>query len=172
MSKCLRKLSDGKLVDVRFELKVEIREDNLEGAEIIALLQEHVQSMREISPPESAHALDLQEFREAGITFWSIWQDQELLGCGALKELDNQHGEIKSMRTASNHTRKGVASRMLEHIIEQATNRAYHRLSLETGSMPEFAPARALYARYGFEFQGPFAHYKEDLHSLFMLLKL
>jgi putative acetyltransferase len=154
------------------ELKMEIREDHLEGAEIIALLQEHVQSMREVSPPESAHVLDLQELCEADITFWSIWQEQELLGCGALKELDVQHGEIKSMRTATNHTRKGVASRMLEHIVEQATNRAYQRLSLETGSMPEFAAARALYARYGFEYQGPFANYKEDPHSVFMLLKL
>lgn len=144
---------------------MEIREDDLEGAEIIALLQEHVQSMREISPPESAHTLDLQELRKADITFWSIWQEQELLGCGALKALDAQHGEIKSMRSAAKHTRQGVASRMLEHIIEQATNRGYRRLSLETGSMPEFAPARALYARYGFEYQEPFAGYKKDPHS-------
>ncbi len=128
--------------------------------------------MREISPPESAHTLDLQELQKAEITFWSIWQGQELLGCGALKELDPKHGEIKSMRTATRHTRKGVASRMLEHIVGQATNRGYRRLSLETGSMPEFAPARALYTHYGFEYQRSFANYKKDPNSVFMLLKL
>lgn len=136
------------------------------------MLQEHVQSMRDISPLESAHALDLQELRKADITFWSIWQAKQLLGCGALKELDARHGEIKSMRTAAKHVRKGVASRILEHIIGEAKSRAYRRLSLETGSMREFSPARELYARYGFEYQAPFANYIEDPHSVFMLLRL
>ena len=153
-------------------LRMQIREDELRGQEIANLLQEHLQSMAEHSPPESVHALDLEALRSPEITFWTAWQGGELLGCGGLKELDTQHGEIKSMHTARAHLRKGVASKILQHIIKEAERRSYRRLSLETGSMGAFESARALYVSFGFEYCGPFANYKEDPNSVFMTQKL
>ena len=147
---------------------MDIRVDDLSGQEIAALLSEHLRSMYLHSPPESVHALDIGRLRAPDITMWSAWQDGELLGCAALKELDREHGEIKSMRTASRHLRKGVASALLRHILAEAKRRSYRRLSLETGSMAAFAPARNLYARYGFQPCGPFADYVEDPNSVFM----
>ncbi|MBD1849736.1 GNAT family N-acetyltransferase [Leptolyngbya sp. FACHB-711] len=151
---------------------MEIREDDLTGKAIADLLREHLENMYEITPPESVHALDLEALRSPDITFWAAWEGNELLGCGALKELDPRSGEIKSMRTANIHRRKGVASKILEHIIQEAKRRGYDRLNLETGSFPEFAPARALYTRYGFEYRGPFADYIDDPNSVFMTKKL
>src|SRR5215813_6570161 len=145
-----------------------IRIDDLHGPEIHALLEEHLRNMHEISPPESVHALDLSSLRQPDITFWTAWSDGQLLGCGALKELDTSHGEIKSMRTAQTQRRKGVGRAMLEHIISEARTRSYQRLSLETGSMDAFAPARSLYASFGFTYCGPFAEYSEDPNSVFM----
>ena len=147
---------------------VDIRLDDLRGPDIAQLLQEHLSSMAMLSPPESVHALDLEKLRQPDITFWCAWQDKELLGCGALKELDPTHGEIKSMRTASKHLRKGVAVGMLKHIIEEAHRRQYRRLSLETGTAEAFAPAHNLYTRLGFQACGPFGGYIEDPHSVFM----
>src|SRR5713226_3897835 len=129
---------------------MEIKIDDLKGAQITELLREHLENMAQNSPPESIHALSLEELRKPEITFWSVWSDTELLGCGALKELDPQHGEIKSMRTAAIHRRKGVAAKLLEHILEEARRRNYKRVSLETGSMDAFAPAHHLYAKFGF----------------------
>ncbi|MDQ3917109.1 MAG: GNAT family N-acetyltransferase [Acidobacteriota bacterium] len=151
---------------------MDIKIDDLKGPEIRALLEEHLRNMHEISPPESVHALDLESLRKPHITFWTVWDGGELLGCGALKELDSSHGEIKSMRTAARHLRKGVASRLLEHVIEEARRRGYARLSLETGSQPEFEPARTLYARHGFRHCAPFADYTEDPNSVFMTIEL
>ncbi len=151
---------------------MEIREDDLTGKAIADLLREHLENMYEITPPESVHALDLEALRSPDITFWAAWEGNELLGCGALKELDSRSGEIKSMRTANVHRRKGVASKILEHIIQEAKRRGYDCLNLETGSFPEFAPARALYTRYGFEYRGPFADYIDDPNSVFMTKKL
>ena len=145
-----------------------IRVDDVRGAEVTGLIREHLHSMTLHSPPESIHALGLEALRKPGITVWSVWQDAELLGCGALKELDPRHGEIKSMRTVSRHLRKGVAARLMDHILEEAKRRSYRRLSLETGSMEAFAPARILYERYGFKLCGPFADYVEDPYSVFM----
>src|SRR5262249_36325649 len=102
------------------------------------------------------------------IDFWSAWDGDDLLGCGALKRLDAGHGEIKSMRTAEAHRRRGVAAAMLEHLLEEAARREYRRLSLETGSMEGFEPARRLYPRYGFDYCGPFADYRDDPNSVFM----
>ena len=151
---------------------MDIRVDDLSGREIRGLLQEHLRSVALHSPPESVHALDLDGLRKPEITFWSVWHDSQLLGCGALKGLDARHGEIKSMRTATAHLRKGVAASLMRHILEESRRRSYRRLSLETGSMAAFAPARSLYTRFGFQPCGPFADYVEDPNSVFMTREL
>lgn len=151
---------------------MEIRIDDLSGPEIFDLLHEHRLSMFLHSPPESVHALDVDEMRKAENTFWSAWEGTELIGCGGLKELGPHHAEIKSMRTASAHLRKGVARNILEHIIHEAKRRGYERLSLETGSMDAFEPARRLYANFGFTFCGPFGDYVDDPYSVFMTKEL
>jgi putative acetyltransferase len=147
---------------------MQIRTDDLTGDEIRALLAEHLREMHRLSPPESVHALDLTALRRPDITFWTIWSADTLLGCGALKELGATHGEIKSMRTAATHRRHGVARAMLEHIVGEARRRGYRRLSLETGALPAFAPARSLYERFGFAYCPPFGEYREDPHSVFL----
>ena len=153
-------------------MSILIREDDLAGPEIAALLRVHLEHAAEHSPPESIHALDLERLRVPEITFWSAWLDGELAGCAALKELEPGHGEIKSMHTAGAHRGKGVAARLLVHLLEAARVRSYRRLSLETGSMEGFAPARALYTRFGFRACPPFPPYREDPHSVFMTLEL
>jgi putative acetyltransferase len=150
------------------DMTIEIRIDDLNGPEIHALLEEHLQQMRAQSPPESVHALDLGGLRRPDITFWTVWSGNDLLGCGALRELDAMHGEIKSMRSANAHRRRGTGRAMLEHILDEAKRRGYRRLSLETGSQPAFEPARTLYARYGFAPCAPFGDYGEDPNSTFM----
>lgn len=152
--------------------RVQIREDDLTGKKIADLLREHLENMHEITPHGSVHALDLDALRSPNITFWSAWCGSQLLGCGALKELDSKSGEVKSMRTAKTHRRKGVASKILEHIIKEAERRGYDCLNLETGAFPEFVGARALYTAYGFEYRGPFADYIDDPNSVFMTKKL
>lgn len=151
---------------------MDIKLDNLTSSEVIALVTEHLKGMALISPPESIHALGVNSLRNPDITFWSAWEGDELVGCGAFKQLDDQHGEIKSMRTASSHLRKGVARRVLQHIIEEANRRGYRRLSLETGSQDAFEPARKLYLRFGFQLCDPFSDYIEDANSVFMTLEL
>lgn len=135
---------------------------------IIALLSAHMDEMIADSPPESVHALDLDGLSAADVTFWSAWDGNTLVGCGALKALDSQHGEIKSMRTASAHLRKGVGARILTTIIREAQLREYKRLSLETGSAESFAAARRFYERFGFSYCEPFADYGEDEFSVYM----
>jgi len=149
-----------------------IRIDDLRGPEIANLLERHLAFCRQTSPPESVHALDLDKLRKPEITFWTAWDGASLLGCGALKEIDSSHGEIKSMHTAAEHRGKGVAGYLLRQIVDEARARSYRRLSLETGSMDEFVPARALYSRFGFAVTGPFADYKLDPNSVFMTLDL
>jgi putative acetyltransferase len=151
-------------------MKIEL--DDLSRAAIHALLEEHLQGMHELSPPESVHALDLEKLRQPGITFWSAWEGPLLLGCGALKELDPGHGEVKSMRTPGAHRRRGAGRAILAHIVEVARSRSYERLSLETGSMEEFRPAQRLYESFGFTYCGPFGDYVEDPNSVFMTLRL
>ncbi|MDQ1610685.1 MAG: putative acetyltransferase [Pyrinomonadaceae bacterium] len=147
---------------------MQIKIDDLKGSEIHELLREHLRNMALHSPPESIHALDIEALRKPEITFWTVWEIGELLGCGALKELDSRHAEIKSMRTSSRHLRKGVAKTLLQHILEEAKRRGYSRLSLETGSAAAFDPARQLYANFGFTYCEPFADYVEDPYSVFM----
>ncbi len=151
-------------------MKIEL--DDLTRPEVHALLSEHLEDMRRISPPESVHALDLAKLRRPDITFWCAWEGPALLGCGALKELSPSHGEIKSMRTARAHLRRGVARAVLGHIVLTARRRAYERLSLETGSQAAFQPAQRLYASFGFTFCAPFASYVEDPNSVFMTCAL
>jgi putative acetyltransferase len=151
---------------------VNIELDDLSRPEIAELLKEHLASAFVHSPPESVHTLPIEGLRSPDITFWSVWENGELLGCGALKELDLQHGEIKSMRTASAHLRKGVARAVLYQIIVEAKRRGYRRLSLETGSMAAFEPARQLYAACGFSYCEPFGDYVNDPNSVFMTLEL
>jgi putative acetyltransferase len=147
-------------------MRIEV--DDLSGPGIRALLREHVEEMYLISPPESVHALDLDGLLKPEITFWSVHDTDGLVGCGALKELDSLTAELKSMRTARSATRRGVASTLLTHIIGEARNRRYERLYLETGAEDFFAPARALYARFGFEPCEPFAGYTHDPNSVYL----
>ncbi|MFN0083786.1 MAG: GNAT family N-acetyltransferase [Blastocatellia bacterium] len=145
---------------------------DLDHPAVQALLREHLRNMYEITPPESMHALDLEKLRAPDITFWTIWEDDLLLGCGALKELDPGHGEVKSMRTPSAHRRKGAGRAILAHIIAVARERGYERLSLETGSSDDFAPARRLYESVRFTACGPFGEYRDDPNSAFLTLRL
>ncbi len=149
-----------------------IQIDDLLGPEIYALLQVHLQDLSSLSPPESMHALDIAALRSPHITFWTAWSDNsdsaQLMGCGALKQLDAQHAELKSMRTDAAHLKKGVAQVILSHILQVAGQRGYRRISLETGPMDAFTPARNLYAKNGFTECGPFADYVLDPYSVFM----
>ena len=154
--------------------------DDLTRPAIHALLNEHLQSMRELSPPESVHALDLEKLRQIGITFWSAWEGPLLLGCGALKLLEphpgqsgnEQHGEIKSMRTPAALRRQGAGRAILTHIVDFARPQSYARLSLETGPQQAFQPAHTLYHSFGFTVCGPFGGYAKDPYSVFMTLRL
>ena len=150
-------------------MKIEI--DDLSRPEIHALLEEHLADMRRISPPESVHALDLDRLRRPEITFWTAWDGATLVGCGALKEIDPAHGEVKSMRTPSGLRRRGAGRALLATIVDTATARGYRRLSLETGSQPAFDPAHRLYENAGFARCGPFGDYTDDPNSVYMTLE-
>lgn len=149
-----------------------IRIDDLSSAQVQALLRAHLDEMHSLSPPESVHALPLDELRKPGVTFWTAWSGGELLGCGALKEISPRHGEVKSMRTVPAHRRRGVGRDILLLIVGEARRRGYERLSLETGSAPPFEPGRRLYESLGFAYCPPFGSYVEDPHSVFMTRRL
>ncbi len=151
---------------------MDIRIDDLSGESINELIRIHLAGMAENSPPESIHALNVEKLKQPNITFYSAWEGDELLGCGALKELTATHGEIKSMRTAEKHVRKGVARAILQHLINEAKTRGYTKVSLETGSMDAFQPARRLYETFGFTYCGPFDQYIDDPNSTFMTKNL
>lgn len=150
-----------------------VARDDLTDPAVVALLDGHVAELRAISPPESTHALDLDGLRAPGVTFWAARDaDGTVLGCGALALLGAGHGEVKSMRTAPQAQRRGVARAVLEAVIAEARRLGLSRLSLETGSADFFAPARALYAAHGFAECGPFGGYRRDPHSTFMTREL
>ncbi len=149
--------------DLRIQLDAELRDPR-----IAAFLEEHLADMRRASPPESVHALDLGALRQPGIRFWTAWLGETLVATAALKHLDQQHAELKSMRTTAALRGQGIAARMLAHVMAEARALGHARLSLETGSQPFFAPARALYARHGFQACGPFGDYAADPNSHFM----
>ncbi len=147
---------------------MEIRIDDLQGAAIAALLQVHLDAMHQHSPPESVHALDLDALRHPSITFWTAWDGDALMGCGALKTHSATHAELKSMRTATGHERKGVARALLRHMEARARAKGVLRVSLETGTNAPFFPAHRLYESEGFVECGPFAEYQLDPWSRFM----
>lgn len=151
-------------------MRIEI--DDLSRPAIQDLLSEHLANMYELSPPEQVFALDLSKLKSPDITFWTVWDDDLLLGCGALKELTSKHGEIKSMRTPAKLRGRGAGRAVLHQIIETARQRRYRLVSLETGTHPAFLAAQQLYRSAGFQESGPFANYKDDPHSLFMELRL
>ena len=147
---------------------MEIRLGNFADARVQALLKYHLEGMHANSPPGNVFALDWSGLQKPEISFYTAWEADELLGCGAMKDLGDQTGEIKSMRTAEAHLRKGVAQFLLSHIIAQARSRGLNRLSLETGSGPAFDPALRLYRANGFEFGGAFGDYSKSPFNQFM----
>jgi len=150
----------------------EIKIDDLTDIAVQNLLLEHQNKMAENSPPESCHVLDIQALQQPGMTFFTMRDDDHLMGCVALKHWDNGWGEIKSMKTVPGQTGKGIGSGLLEHVIAVAKERGYLELKLETGSMEYFKPARKLYSKYGFEYCDPFAQYVPDVNSVFMCLTI
>jgi len=156
---------------------IRIERDSPGRAAVQKLLSEHLADMFATSPAESVHALDSAALSGPDITFWTACEDSEVLGCGALKLLEQggagiKHGEIKSMRTAAHARGRGIGALLLTHILAEARRASYHRLYLETGSQDFFAPARRLYLRHGFDFCPPFAGYWDDPNSSFMTLTL
>ncbi|MEU7312748.1 GNAT family N-acetyltransferase [Streptomyces sp. NPDC007083] len=147
---------------------MQISVDDLSGPDIAEFLDEHVQQMRSLTPLESKHALDLDSLRKPDVTFWSVVDGGTLMGCGAIKRLDAEHAELKSMRTRPTRQRSGVASSLLAHILREASGMGFTRLSLETGSAAFFLPARRLYEKFGFQPCEPFADYRPDPNSTFM----
>lgn len=153
-------------------MTIDIRPDDLSGPEMAELIAIHAQTMLAASPPESCHFLPIDGLRQPSVSVWSMWDEGALIGCGALKELGNGAGEIKSMHTRAHLRGRGLGRLMLDHILRVAKGRGYTDLWLETGSMEAFLPARRLYESYGFGYSGPFGDYAEDPHSVFMHLHL
>lgn len=151
---------------------IQVRLDDLSSPEVQALIAEHLEGMRGNSPPGNVHALAIDELRRPDVTFWSAWQDSVLCGCGALKELDAESAEVKSMRTRPAFLRQGVGQALLDEMIRTARKRNYTRLLLETGAGDAFAAAHALYARNGFDWCGPFADYEATDFNVFMVKAL
>lgn len=149
-----------------------IKIDDLSHPAVQTLVAYHISGMLEQSPPESSHALDVQKLRDPAVTFWSAWEGEQLAGIGALKMLDDGHGELKSMRTATDFLRRGVANQFLLHILQVARDRGFQRLSLETGTQPGFTACHQLYLKHGFVDCEPFANYQLDPNSRFMTLVL
>jgi putative acetyltransferase len=149
-----------------------IQIDDPARPDVHALLEEHLRHMHELSPPESVHALDVSKLKVPEITFWTVRDGEQLLGCGALKELSPDHGEIKSMRTPAALRRVGAGRAVLNHILDEARRRGYKRLSLETGPAETFVAAHRLYESAGFTPCGPFGDYALDPYSVFLTLDL
>jgi putative acetyltransferase len=149
-----------------------IERDDVTRPQVLALLEEHLRNMYEITPPDKVFAFDAGKLRAPDVTLWTAWRGDVLVGCAALKELSATEGEIKSMRTPATQRRTGAGRALLNHVIEVARARGYRALYLETGCQPEFLPAQTLYASAGFTRCGPFADYRENGNSVFMSLSL
>ena len=151
-------------------MRIEV--DDVSRPEVLALLEEHLRNMHELTPPEFVFAFDASKLRAPGITFWTAWENETLLGCAALKELSPVHAEIKSMRTPATLRRNGAGRALLNHILQVARERGYQQLFLETGCQPAFGPAHTLYRSAGFADCGPFGDYRDNGNSVFMSLRL
>lgn len=151
-------------------MRIEI--DDVSSPQVLALLEEHLRNMYELTPPDQVFAFDASKLRAPGISVWTAWEDATLLGCAALKELSPTQGEVKSMRTPVSLRRRGAGRALLNHILQVARERGYHELFLETGRQQEFEPAHALYRSVGFRECGPFGSYQENGNSVFMALQL
>lgn len=151
---------------------MEIREDKVTDQRVIDLIEDHMEQMEKHSPPSAQHHLEVKDYKDSKLTVWTAWEDNDLLGVGALKELSSNHGELKSIKTHPDHLRKGVAQLLVGFIIKQAVRRGYTRVSLETGAQEAFEPAISFYKSIGFEECGPFGDYVEDPASIFMTQKI
>ena len=143
-------------------------EGNFDNNQVDGLLKKHFIELRSVSPEGSAHVLDIEGLKDNNIKFWSLWEDDQLIGCGALKFLDEDHGEFKSIRLADKFRKKGNGTKIIKHLIEKAKKLNIKKISLETGAGNFFKPARELFILCGFKTCEPFAHYKKDVNSVYM----
>jgi len=147
-------------------------EGNFDNLEVNDLLKKHFIELRSVSPAGSTHVLDIDGLKDPSIKFWSLWENNKLIGCGALKFLEKDHGEFKSIRVADEFRKKGIGERIINHLIEEAKKLEISKLSIETGAGEFFAPARKLFNKFGFKKSEPFAHYKVDPNSCYFTLDL
>ena len=147
-------------------------EGNFDNSEVNDLLKKHFVELRSVSPSGSTHVLDIDGLKDPSIKFWSLWENNELIGCGALKFLEKNHGEFKSIRVADEFKKKGAGKRIINHLIEEAKKLKISKLSIETGAGDFFLPARNLFSKFGFKSCPPFAHYKDDPNSCYYTLDL
>ena len=147
-------------------------EGNFDKLEVDELLKKHFIELRSVSPESSTHVLDIKGLKDPSIKFWTLWENDELIGCGALKFLDKEHGEFKSIRLADKFRKKGNGIKIIKHLIDEAKKLNIKKISLETGAGEFFKPARELFILCGFKACKPFAHYKEDINSVYMSLTI
>ena len=147
-------------------------ENNFDDPQVNELLTKHFVELRSVSPEGSTHVLDIPGLKDPSIKFWSLWENNKLIGCGALKFLEKGHGEFKSIRVADEFRKKGIGERIINHLIEEAKKLEISKLSIETGAGEFFAPARKLFNKFGFKKSEPFAHYKVDPNSCYFTLDL
>ena len=147
-------------------------EGNFDNTEVNELLNKHFIELRSVSPEGSTHVLDIAGLKDQSIKFWSLWENNELVGCGALKFLEKHHGEFKSIRVADKFRNKGIGEKIIYHLIDEAKKLEISKLSIETGAGDFFIPARKLFSKFGFKKCIPFAHYKEDPNSCYYTLNL
>ena len=143
-------------------------EGNFDNTEVNELLTKHFIELRIASPEGSAHVLDIPGLKVSSIKFWSLWEDENLMGCGALKFLSKDHGEFKSIRVHDDFRNKGNGIKVIDHLISEAKILNVKRISIETGASDFFIPARKLFKKCNFEPCKPFAHYKEDINSIYL----
>ena len=147
-------------------------ENNFDNAEVNHLLTKHFIELRSVSPDDSCHVLDIKGLKDSSIKFWSFWDNNQLIGCAALKFLDDEHGEFKSIRVEDNSRGKGFGKKIISHLIEVAKNEGIKKLSIETGAGDFFKSARKLFKKFGFKTCRPFADYKEDPNSCYFDLEI
>ena len=147
-------------------------EGNFDNSEVNDLLKMHFVELRSVSPAGSTHVLNIDGLKDPSIKFWSLWEDNKLIGCGALKFLEKEHGEFKSIRVADEFRKRGIGERIINHLIEEAKKLKISKLSIETGAGEFFLPARKLFSKFGFKTCPPFAHYKDDPNSCYYTLNL